>query len=351
MSRTSRALASLAVLALAAGAGCTDEAAGDTPAATVNGIEITSQDVVDELEAIRGNAAFLEQAEASMAQQGLTVLGDEDDTFNSTFVAQTLTDRILYAIVESEVEARDIEVDDACLAAAEEQQVSQLDSGTGDGEAVLDAFPADYREYLVGRFADVIALQGGLAGYPCTILDDDALLQDYFDSHLEELTPRCVSVVQFADPIEADEFRQQVEDGGDFATLGAALDPNVGAYTEVGCDSTQEILDIYPDLASMREGDVSPVFLASDTPVVLQLDSIGEPNFEEQRDAVRAAIGAEIDDAFGAWLETELRAADVTVDPRYGTWNPDGASGPQIDRPVGDTTSSTEPEAELVPED
>ena len=344
-----RALAALAVLALAAGAGCADEGSA-TPAATVNGIEISSQEVVDELESIRANAAFLEQREAQMAEQGEAVLGEDDDTFNSAFVAQTLSTRILYTIVEAAVAEGGYEVDEGCLAAAETQQVLELDSGTGDGQAVLDAFDDDYRNYLVQRFANVIALQGGLAGYPCTILDDEALLEAYFDEHVEEFTQRCVSVVQFADPAAADEFAAQLEAGGDFEALGTALAPEVGGLADVGCDSTQQLLEVIPSLSEMAEGEISPVFLVGDIPVILRVDEIREASFDEQRDVVADAIAAEIDLAFSEWLETELRTADVEVDPRYGTWNPNEGTGqpPQIDRP---RTATTEPEAELVPED
>src|SRR5689334_8242922 len=91
-----RALAALAVLVLAAGAGCADDE-GAAPAATANGIEITSQEVVDELEAIRGNEAYLARTEEQLSAQGMAVVGEEADTFDSAFVAQTLTNRILYA--------------------------------------------------------------------------------------------------------------------------------------------------------------------------------------------------------------------------------------------------------------
>ena len=79
----------------------------------MNGIEISSQDVVDELESIRANEAFLALSEEQMAAQGEAVLGEEDDTFNSAFVAQTLSTRILYTIVEAAVADGGYEVDEA----------------------------------------------------------------------------------------------------------------------------------------------------------------------------------------------------------------------------------------------
>jgi hypothetical protein len=340
-----RALAALAVLAIAAGAGCSDEG-GAAPAATVNGVDITAQDVVDELEAIRGNEAFLAQREAALAAQGGgAVLGAEDDTFDSAFVAQTLTTRILFAIVATEVDERGIEVDDDCLAAAEDEQAQQLTTADDDGQAILDAFDDDYHTYLVTRFAELVALQGDLAGFPCTVLDDDAALEQYFDEHIDQFTQKCVTVVQFATPQAADDFSAQLDAGGDFDALAGALAPEVGSSTDVGCDSTEELLGVVPALAELDAGDVSPVVLVGETAVIIRVDDVVEPDFEAQRNAVVDAIGTEIDTAFSAWLEDELRSADVRVDPRYGTWNPNIGSQqlPQIDRPLPD---ATEPEAD-----
>ena len=323
-----RAIAPLAVLALAAVAGCGDDEA--RPAATVDGIEISQQDVVDELEAIRGNEAYLEQA-----QSRTTVLGEDEGTFDTAFVAQQLTNRILFTIIEAEVDERGIEVDGECREAATEQIVQQ----TG-GEAVFDAFPQDYREYLVDRFARVVALQADLGGYPCLLEDDDDVLRTYFDEHADEFERNyCVSVIQVDTQAAADEITGLLAAGGNFDQLAAERSATPPS-PEPECVPESTIAGVAPAVIELQEGGVSPPVLLQQLFFIFRLDEIEEPTFDTSREAVVGAIGNEVEAAFEAWFQEALAEAEVEVDPRYGTWNPD-PSGPRIERPTDAATSTT----------
>ena len=46
------------------------------------------------------------------------------------------------------------------------------------------------------------------------------------------------------------------------------------------------------------------------------------PTFEDVRPDVEAALAQEVETAFGEWFTGALESTDVTVDPRYGTWDP-----------------------------
>jgi len=325
-----RAIVPLAVLALAAAAGCgTDE--GTRPAATVDGIEISQQDVVDELEAIRGNEAYLEQA-----QTQATVLGDEEGTFDTAFVAQQLTNRILFTLIEAEVDERGIEVDAQCRDAAADQMVQQV-----GGEEVFDAFPGEYREYLVDRYARVVALQADLGGYPCLLEDDDDVLRTYFDEHAEEFEANyCLSIIQVATQAEADEISGLLAAGGNFDQLAAersALPPG----PEPECVPASTLAGVAPAVAELQVGGISPPVVIQEVFFIFRLDEIQQATFDSSREAVIGAIGQEIDAAFNTWFQEALADAEVEVDPRYGTWNPDGANGPVIERPTDAGTSTT----------
>ena len=325
-----RAIAPVAVLVLAAAAGCGDDEGG-RPAATVDGIEITQQDVVDELEAIRGNEAYLEQI-----QTRVTVLGEDEGTFDTAFVAQLLGIRIQFAIIEAELEEREVEVDDACREAASEQMVQQA-----GGDEVFAAFDDDYREYLVERFAQLVALQSDLAGYPCVIEDDEDVLEDYFDEHPDAFEPNyCVSIIQVATQAEADEISGQLALGADFDQLAAerSATPPTG---EPECVPAGSLVSVAPAVVDLQEGGISAPVLIQDLLFIFRLDEIQEPTFETSRDAVIGAIGQEIDATFNEWFALAVAEAEVEVDPRYGTWNADGANGPGIERPTDAATSTT----------
>jgi hypothetical protein len=353
VSRSTRALAPFVLIGLAALAGCSNEG-GATPAATVNGVEISSQEVVDELEAIRGNAPFLALQE-QLNPDG--VLGADEDTFNTAFVATQLSIRIQYAVVEAEIAERGIEVDEACLAAAEDDLIGQFDGGVTpdgepiDGQALFDDFPTAYRNYLVRRNAELTALQGDLAGYGCTGIDSDEVLRTYFDEHADEFTAQyCVSILQALSQAEADDLAAQLAGGADFddllAAQGGSPDDSAGQ-----CASETNVLQSLPQLLTIEPGEIAdPVGLPSQDGstifFIARLDSVVEPTFENSREQIAGAIDQEIQSAFEEWLSTELVAAEVVVDPRYGTWNAETSA---IDRPSEGT--EPEPDAELVPED
>lgn len=341
-----RTLAPIGLLALAAAAGCADED-GSRPAATVNGLEISSQEVVDELEAIRGNERYLAIQEDFNSTTG-GVLGEDEGTFNRAFVATQLSVRIQYAIIEDEVEARGIDVDDACIAAAETDFVQRFTGTTSEGEAVdgqevLDAFPARYRAQLLAREAALIALQGGLAGYPCTGLDDDELLEAYFEEHRDEFAvERCVSVIQAATRAEADEVTALLAGGASFDDL--LVDRSaVPGDTESQCIPEENLLQSIPEVLTLEPGQVAaPAELPTQAGTIFfiaRLDEVRQPTFETSREQIATLIGQEINDTFQEWYDAAVLEAQVTVDPRYGTWNP---ATRQIDRPAEDGTTTTD---------
>lgn len=347
-----RALAPAAVLVLALVAGCTDEPI--EPAATVNGIEISQQEVVDELESIQGNPDYLaaqeESLQRALASGGTgpaSVLGSADGTFDTAFVAQLLGLKIRFAIIEAEVQARGIDISGGCTERAEAQVVQQV-----GGQDIFDAFDDDFRAYLVTRFANLVALESDLAGYPCVIDDDEALLEDYFDSHPDSFpTTYCVTILQATDADDAASVVADLAAGADYDELAAARATSP-EDTEPQCVPEANVAQVLPELLTLEAGDVaSPVELPRQDGgtffAIARLEEIVAPTFENSRAQVITEIGSELDSGFGAYFQQAVAEADVTVDPRYGTWDP--VNG-RIDRPAeAGATTTTAPGVELDP--
>ena len=154
-----RRIAGLLFVVVLAGCGSSEGVA-----ATVDDATVSHQDIVDELRAIQGNGAYLD----GIQRGGGRVLGEAEDSFDTAFVASQLSVRIQYLIVENEVERRELEADNECRAAAEDSLAGRFVnlSPSGDGAAVLDGFPEDYRDYLVDREAQFLLLEGDLIGQP-----------------------------------------------------------------------------------------------------------------------------------------------------------------------------------------
>ena len=354
---TSRPIRALlpALVALALGA-CSDAGGSSgsgaaTPAATVGGEEIPAEVLVDEVEAIGGNTAYVEAFEANAAASGGTMIfGDEGDgdEFVTQFVTDTLGVRIQYEIVGQEVDRRGIEVTDACTELAQEQLVERFtppDSGA-DGEALLAGFGEAYSDYLVQRHAEFFALRADLAGIPCGEETSEEAVQAYFEANEAELTAEvaCASHILVSTREEADEIVALLADGADFATLAGerSQDPQSGAAGgELGCAPAGQYVQEFDDAVfSQPVGEVGePVETEFGFHVILVTER-STPTVEELQEEIESALQQQVEEAFGAWFTEALADTEVTVDARYGTW--DSAQATVVRPPVDGTTVPTD---------
>lgn len=333
------AAAALAVAAVLGLAACGGDSAG--PAAVVGGTEISQQDVVDELEAIRSNTTYVQAFE----QTGTPVVGQEQDTFNSAFVARQLSIRIQFEIVGNEVDRRGLEADDECRAAARGSLADRLAgfAPDGDGESILGAFPESYQDYLVDRETDLLLLQGDLVGEPCVA--DDAVAT-YYEENTEQFEQACANHILLDTPEAAQEVFDLLQAGGDFAALAAerSLDPGSNsAGGELPCVTRGQFLEEFEEAIFTAEpGElVGPVETAAGFHVI-RVRERRTPPLSEVREQVAQSLAAEAENALNAWFLEQLDVVDVTVDPRYGTWDSTTATieRPPIDEVVTSTTTA-----------
>lgn len=340
--RTVRRL--LVPLAVAAVAALGLAACGEStrPAAVVDGTAISQQDVVDELEAIRSNTGYVEAIEGS----GGSVLGEEDDAFDGAFVATQLGVRIQYTIVGNEVDRRELEADSACRDAARSALEERFTvPGRTDGADLLDAFPDDYRDYLVEREADFLLLQGDLVDQDCVV--DDAVAA-YYEENRDSLEQACTAHILVDTAEAAAAVKALLDAGADFAQVAAenSKDPGSAANGgEVGCVGRGQLVPEYEEaMFSQPIGAIGEPVQSQYGFHIIRVDSRGIPTLDEARDQIAQQLAQAVQGTFGEWFRNAVSAADVSVDPRYGTWDPTTA---EIARPSTDSssTSTTAPDA------
>lgn len=334
------------------------------PAAVVNGIEISQQDVVDELEAIKGNTVYLQAYEDSAAQsngEAPPIQGSEDDTFNTAFVATTLSTRILFTVVEAEVERRGIVIDEECRAQAQRSAADRVAGASpdGDGQAVLDDFGPDYSAYLIDREADLLALQADLADQQC--VDDGGAVERYFEEHRDQFAVEtaCARHILVDTEAEAEEILGLLEDGGDFAELAAERSTDTGSAAqggELGCNPAGAFVPEFDAAVQTQPiGEVGEPVQTEFGFHLIEVTSRGVPEFEDIEEQVANALAQEVEAAFGEWFQTALTEADVVVDARYGTWDStqgainritpdDDPAGEPTDDPAVPATDETVPD-------
>lgn len=320
-------------------------------AAIVNGSRITDQQVVDELTAIRGNADYVQSIESGGT---VKVQGAKDGSFDTGFVAQVLRLQIAYELVRQEVVRRNITIDGECRAAALQDTYATL-STTGnadDGKAVYDKFPAAYQQTLANRNAEFTALQASLVSQPCQAGDVAAA---YFNAHPEAFAQSCLAVI-FTDPAKAPDLYQQLQAGADFAALASANSTDAqsaGQGGSVGCLTAQEMpQEVAAAIASLQPGQVAPPVPASSggTDFIVKLVERKAPSgLEEVRQQASELAANEANQAVNDWLTKALADAQISVDSRYGTWDPTtGSITPQTDpssssAPATDAPATTGP--------
>jgi hypothetical protein len=330
----------VAALTLVLLAGCTDEGGprADAPAATVNGAEITTDELDAAIDALIKPPA------------------------TDTKVAMSDASGLLGALIELEVarthlEAEDIEIDDETRSRAEAALIRNLgrDPNTGvldleAGQAALDEMEDVERDLNLDFFTLLLTLSGTLdeEELGITPVTDDVVRESY-DASLDTVyTTRCVNGIA-VDPTDPDPeatgeaIAQALRDGEDFDDVVAenSPDPANPAGGDFGCVDRQT-LSSEPELAEAvfaaeLEEVVGPIATTNGTLVLVVYDE-QVTAFED----VEATIRADLEDAnlnallgaAQARIGELLVDADVVVDPRYGSWGYTDEAGLPVDDPA-----------------
>ena len=327
-------------------------ACGDTvrpAAATINGKTISQDALDDELEAIQGNQAYVEQIE----QSGFQVLGQGKGTLTNDFVGRVLTRQIFLFLVHEELERKDMAVTEAELERSKGAVVESV------GEAVFNQFPTSYQRTLQRRDAEVAKLQAALTGDEVT--DED--VKAFYDANPQQFAETCVSHILFGvlDPetgqldqeataVEAERLRgeaaaakAEIEAGADFAAVAAQRSVDSSNKDQGGDLDCGPAGRFVPEFETAM--DATAVGAVSD-PVQTQfgfhLIKVTErktQSLEEATPAIRQQLEGEGQAELSTFLQEALEKAKISVNPRYGRFSKEGQA-PGIIPPGAPTTTA-----------
>ncbi|MDQ3756633.1 MAG: peptidyl-prolyl cis-trans isomerase [Actinomycetota bacterium] len=312
-------------------------------AAQVNGERITVRDLDRELKAIRGNEQYLEAVESELAVQGRKALGAGNSTFDSSFVSQVLTRRILLELVHQEVRDRKLRIDDDARVRAREQ----LEQSFGDPK-LLTRFPKAFVDELVQYTAEIDLLQ--------VALRDDVSAEDvrtFYDENPDFFVQLCyresvsgnfespeVTPEQEAQAkAGADQVKRRVDGGEDFAAIGQ----DKGCVPQGSVPPT-----LTPALTEMQPGEVRGPIRTDTGFHVVQLVERKKQPVEEAEPQIRMFLERQSQQAFDTFLQEEVQKAKITVNPRYGTFDKAGPAvvppqAPPTTAPPGSVPAEGEP--------
>lgn len=279
---------SAVVVAVLAGAGCSSVNSADV-AASVNGVELSQGDF-----------------EAMLVQPA----ADGEDARTTTVDAGTARDRLsswtILAILQQQLEADGKEVgDDDRQAAATQLQASDPNWATS---------PTALQNMLIDLQATATVWASG--NEPT----DEALVQASYEEGIEASGVACVAHILVETEAEAQAILDELADGGDFATLAAEHTTDTGSAASGGalpCSNSTEFQSNYtpPFVDAALAADVGePVGpVATDFGYHLVL-------LRPYDDVADDVIS--IYDGIPARFRRVASAADVRIDPRYGTFDP-----------------------------
>jgi parvulin-like peptidyl-prolyl isomerase len=299
-----RLIALIAVLALALAA-C---GGGSSAAATVNGTDITIDDV---------DALFYEVTEEFTPEQLATYLG--------TLIQWTASEQ-----------AAEEDFDFVATPEAIDEKINAFlaDYGyTGDRETFLQE--QNVSEEGLAQLATQLLIEDAASEALADTVEQPTLedAQAEIDANPMQYTQVCASHILVATVDEAKDVQDRLASGEDFADIAAevSLDPGSGANGgSLGCTAPAQYV---PEFAqATMDAEIGVVTDPVETQFgfhLIRVDDRTEATAEEVQSVMEDQA---LTDAVDAWLLDAITTADVTVDEQYGTWQTDPA--PQLVPPV-----------------
>jgi parvulin-like peptidyl-prolyl isomerase len=315
-------------------------------------VEIDRSDFERELEALNDN----KQLQAAAQEGGSGLSGAGKKTIDPRLTAGWLTAVIYDKLITHEFDRRKLSVTPADTEAGK----AQLETQFGSAE-VANAFPKWFQDRVAMRNARAVAVRAALSGVSLS----DENLRRYYEEHKGDFGQNCLSHILVKTKTEADSLLTRLKGGEDFAEVAKKTSIDTGSGTkggDLGCNPKGVFVPEFDQAASEL-----PVGQLSDPPVqtqygfhIILVKERKEVPFEDAKEEARAALNAETQTAFRQFLSTAVSQAKVSIDERYGTFEPSATGqAPEVVPPVAprpktertDNTTPGEPAEGEVPED
>ena len=310
-------LSALAVVALAA---CNTVTGTGSPeaAATVGGEDIPIATVEDRFEQAKANPQVAQQLQ-----------GDDSGQFEAQVQSQILSQLILGEIVGQWADELGIEASQAELDEERESVIEQLGGEDQFQQAVEQAGLSE--EQVDDQLRQQV-LQTKIAG-EVGAGDEvtDAQIEDFYEENKdarfgERAQARHILVKGRA---KAQQIKEQLDDGGDFAELAQenSTDPgskdNGGDLGEV--TSGQTVPAFEEAVFGAEEGEiVGPVQTQFGFHIIQVTGKSPAQSLEESREEIETELAQSTqNEGLQQALMERARDAEVEVNPRFGTWDPE----------------------------
>jgi len=302
-------------------------------AATVDGTRIDRGTLEGELRDVGSNDKYLKLVESQIQSPVRT-----NGVFDASFTSTVLSREIIYELVQKDLARRKVVIGPEDLDAARTSAVDQV-----GGEEVFNAFPKRYQDALVKRNAQVTALSFALLGPGSPGEQSKA----FYDANGESFAQACVSHILVASQEQADQIKARIEAGEPFAEVAKTASSDTGSAPQggdLGCYGKQN--QLVPEFSQAMFGQAVGVLGA---PVqtqfgfhIILVRSRDVPPYDKVASQAREQAALAAQDKLEAWADEAVNKADISVNPKYGSWEKAGAQS-RVVPPEAPTTATTTP--------
>lgn len=222
----------------------------------------------------------------------------------------------------------DEELDEEAVAALYEELLAEMESAGQTPEDFLGIPDASVEMIRFNAEIGVLRQQviDAVVAEPETI--------DTFFSEPTAITTVCVRHVLVETEEEAEAVKERIEGGEDLADVAAEVSLDTGTPGgDLGCSLASRFVPEFADASLVAEpGEVYGPVGTQFGYHVLIVDERTVPTAQELLDDPLSFLSeAELNTLWGQWLNEKLEEAEVTVEPKFGTWSNIGIVPPESD--------------------
>lgn len=311
-----------------------------SPAASVNGTDISRQTVNNELTAVTASPnyecyvaaslAVASQGQARVQIGGVGANGSFNGTYDVNFADYTVEQLIDEQLIHQLFEARGLSLSPADMAVgrtvlsqrintvltdyAQAQGIPVPPCG-GSAQAVLSSVPAWFQSQEITSQAEQAVLEAHAVGSSLS----DAAAARYFAAHPAEFDTVCVSDIAVNTQAQAAFIRDAIINGASFADQAKAASIDSSTKDQGGAAGCAPAVRFQlSQLADLGVGQVTQPISYNGAYLLLTVTSRTPSTFAATKGLVRATILAAGAAKVQAQLTALLRHSTVTADPRYG---------------------------------
>lgn len=295
---------------------------GPRVAATVDSHTISQDKVTELLDSQRRYLESIGDQPGADPQQSIAalanLLGSGVDTYSMAEASGALELWINYTIVLADLKRAGESV------TAEDREAARADiAEQNGGEASLEAVDPVLLNFSINSGAALRALQRVVDQMP--VEDAEARKRALYEE-IRVTQPLCLNIIVSDTEENAAAALARVEGGDDFATVASEESIDAGSAAGggfAGCASPDQAASAFPgDYSTVAVGELLGPISVQDVFVVVEVGSTTGPTYEEAEPQLAQQVATEDTGRLTEYRAELLAKADVTVDPRFGSWDP-----------------------------